>query len=38
MTFRFGDESITEENIQDIVTEAIEQTEKNIEEDEISKS
>ena len=38
MTFRFGDESITEENIQDIVTEAIEQTEKNIEEDELSKS
>ena len=37
MTFRFGDESITEENIQDIVTEAIEQTEKNIEEDELSK-
>ena len=36
MTFRFGDESITEENIQDIVTEAIEQTEKNIEEDELS--
>ena len=38
MTFRFGDENITEENIQDIVTEAIEQTEKNIEEDELSKS
>ena len=32
MTFRFGDESITEDKIRGIVTEAIEQTEKNIEE------
>lgn len=38
MTFRFGDESITEEKIRGIVTAAIEQTEKNIEEDEINKS
>ena len=37
MTFRFGDESITEEKIRGIVTAAIEQTEKNIEEDEINK-
>ena len=38
MTFRFGDENRTEENIRDIVTEAIEQTERNIEEDKINKS
>lgn len=33
MTYRFGSDNATEENIRNIVTEAIEQTERNIEEE-----
>ena len=38
ITVRFGEENSTEDTISIIVREALEQTERNIEEDEINKS